>query len=139
MFRGYGICDENHCPKYKKYVEYAEENHQLAEWLKELKRLKEQEPCDDCISRQAVVNAIANTCFWLSADNWTELMECISSLPSVTPYESILDKIRTEIKQAIREERQIDSMGGEYERIVSTIEPDDVLRIIDKYMAESEG
>ena len=31
---------------------------QLAEWLKDYKRLKEQEPCDDAISRQAVLDAI---------------------------------------------------------------------------------
>lgn len=43
----------------------------------------EQEPCDDAISRQAVINAIANTCFWLSSDNWEELMKCINSIPPV--------------------------------------------------------
>ena len=37
----------------------------------------------DCISRQAVINAIANTCFWLSADNWNELIKCINSISSV--------------------------------------------------------
>lgn len=37
----------------------------------------------DLISRQAVINAIANTCFWLSADNWEELTKCINSIPSV--------------------------------------------------------
>ena len=47
LFRGYGICDEDHCPDYKKCVEHAEEHRQLAEWLKELKRLKEQEPCEE--------------------------------------------------------------------------------------------
>ena len=36
----------------------------------------------DLISRQAVINAIANTCFWLSADNWEELTKCINSIPS---------------------------------------------------------
>lgn len=41
LFRGYGICDEDHCPDYKRCVERAEEHRQLAEWLKELKRLKE--------------------------------------------------------------------------------------------------
>lgn len=35
------------------------------------------------ISRQAVINAIANTCFWLSADNWEELTKCINSIKSV--------------------------------------------------------
>lgn len=36
----------------------------------------------DLINRQAVINAIANTCFWLSADNWDELMKAINSVPS---------------------------------------------------------
>ena len=38
------------------YKECAEEHRQLAEWLKELKQLREQEPCDDCISRQAALS-----------------------------------------------------------------------------------
>lgn len=42
----------------------------------------------DLISRQAVINAIANTCFWLSADNWEELTECINSIPSVENKEN---------------------------------------------------
>lgn len=41
---------------------------------------------EDCISRQAVINAIANTCFWLSADNWEELTKCINSISSTTPH-----------------------------------------------------
>lgn len=45
----------------------------------------EQEPCDDCVSRQAVINAIANTCFFLSSNDWDELMACINSLPPVQP------------------------------------------------------
>lgn len=44
-----------------------------------------QDSCEDAISRQAVINAIANTCFWLSANNWEELTKCIDSLPSVKP------------------------------------------------------
>ena len=36
----------------------------------------------DSINRQAVINAIANTCFWLSGDDWNELIECINSVPS---------------------------------------------------------
>lgn len=43
-----------------------------------------QFPSDSYVNRQEVVNAIANTCFWLSADNWSELMECINSVPPVT-------------------------------------------------------
>ena len=40
---------------------------------------------DDLISRQAVINSIANTNFWLSAENWQELMKAIDSVPSVQP------------------------------------------------------
>lgn len=49
------------------------------------------EPCGDAISRQAVINAIANTCFWLSSDNWEELMKCINSIPPVNPQEPKTD------------------------------------------------
>ena len=37
----------------------------------------------DLIDRQAVINAIANTCFWLSSNDWNELIDCIYSIPSV--------------------------------------------------------
>ena len=38
------------------YAKYAEEHRQLAEWLKELKQLREKEPCEDCISRQEALS-----------------------------------------------------------------------------------
>lgn len=44
-------------------------------------------PSKDSIDRQAVINAIANTCFWLSSDNWEELIKCINSIPPVNPQE----------------------------------------------------
>ena len=37
--------------------ECAKEQDQLAEWLRDYKRLKEQEPCDDTISRQDALRA----------------------------------------------------------------------------------
>lgn len=39
-------CKEGN-PFYEKCVECAEEHRQLAKWLKDYKRLLEQEPCDD--------------------------------------------------------------------------------------------
>ena len=54
----------------------------------------------DLISRQAVINAIANTCFWLSADNWEELTKCINSIPSA----DIIDHARA-IKEYCEKER----------------------------------
>lgn len=38
----------------------ADEHRQLAEWLKDYKRLLEQQPCDDCVSRQSVVDFLKN-------------------------------------------------------------------------------
>lgn len=50
-----------------------------------------------------------------------------------TCIDCILGKIRAEVEGSIREETVVDNAGGEYERIISTIDPDDVLQIIDKY------
>lgn len=36
---------------------------QLADWLKELKQLREQEPCEDAISRQAAQAKIKSICY----------------------------------------------------------------------------
>lgn len=38
--------------------ECAAEHRQLAEWLRDYKRLKEREPCEDAISRQAVLDIV---------------------------------------------------------------------------------
>lgn len=46
--------------------------------------LEKKERCG-CIGRQTVINAIANNCCWISGSAWDELMECINSLPSITP------------------------------------------------------
>jgi len=63
-------------------TEYRKRIHEaLTMGIKALK----QKPSEDAISRQAVINTIANICFWLSADNWEELIKCINSIPSVTP------------------------------------------------------
>lgn len=139
LFRGYGICDENHCPKYKKYVEYAEENHQLAEWLKELKQLKEQTwSLDD--AREDFMYDVYKTLESLPTnDEANRIIEVFDRVTSGIRQEPILDKIRDEIEQNILEEMVVDCSGGEYERTVSTIDLDVVLEIIDKYRAESEG
>lgn len=63
-------------------ITYGEKT--IREWIEIIIK---QQPCEDCISRQAVINRIANTCFWLSADDWNELIECINSISPVTPAE----------------------------------------------------
>ena len=65
-----------------------EERESIDEYIKGISKptgvdfneVLEQEHYEDVISRQAVINAIANTCFWLSADNWEELTKCINSI-----------------------------------------------------------
>ena len=115
----------------------------------------EQQPCEDCISRQAAIDIIER---WLSCDDYNEaerhIMRAMQSvlydlydLPSVTPkskseYEHdhdvvkayndgqayILDKIRAEIEE-IKLDVDLD-IGNEmiYNNAIK-----DVLEIIDKY------
>ena len=105
----------------------------------------EQEPCGkdinvpatDAISRHAVLDVLGECpMVWTDSDaeiaserDWKDTVEMLKRLPSVTPQESVLDKIRAEIEQIT------DTMGVSYNQYVSKI---DVLQVIDKYKAESE-
>lgn len=60
----------------KKCEKCAEEHRQLAEWLKDYKRMLEQQPCDDAISRQAVLDAISE---WKQGMNLYKLIRDIPS------------------------------------------------------------
>jgi len=61
----------------------AAEHRQLAEWLRDYKRLKEQKPCEDAISRQAVLDLV-------NADwKYENLESDIANLPPVTPQPKI--------------------------------------------------
>ena len=52
-------------PNYESCVKCANEHRQLAEWLEELKQLREKEPCEDAISRQQVLDIIKFEEKWL--------------------------------------------------------------------------
>lgn len=69
--------------------ECAKEHRQLAEWLKELKALREQEPCEDCISRQAAKKIIFEEFEGWPTDEEVvrlkRLTRQFDELPSVTP------------------------------------------------------
>lgn len=75
--------------------ECAEDHRQLAEWLRDYKRLLEREPCEDCISRQAILDKIKEVCFskewlqfrWHNGSNGQRdfLINYIVQLPPVTP------------------------------------------------------
>ena len=90
---------------------------------------------DDLIDRQTVINRIANTCFWLSGDDWNELMDRINSISPISSGQivaEVLKKIRAEIE--LKEKTLIDKYGQQKYGIWT----DDVLQIIDKYKEESE-
>lgn len=69
---------------------YFEEHRQFAEWLKDYKRLLEQKPCSDAISRKAVYEQINS---WNSNGEYSYtnatyyLMKRIRNIPSVTPQQ----------------------------------------------------
>lgn len=114
----------------------------ISKWL-------EQEPCEDAISRAELLKAMdtydkfgyAETgCFVREPKNdyvpyvhYEDMVNCVKGMPSVTPQEPILDKIRTEIeKETDRDDHADDYCDGYYDGMRKA------LAIIDKYKAESE-
>ena len=87
-------------------------------------KILEQEPCEDAISRQEVLYLIAD--YDLSMG---QVVKGIHALPSVTPQEPILDKIRAEIAKIPKKY----PMTMDYENGLK-----EAIGIIDKYKAESE-
>ena len=81
----------------------------------------------DLISRQSVINAIANTCFWLSADNWEELTKCINSIPSVLndrPTGGDLisrEEAKAQVKACYRVAECMEELGNLYEEVIDSI------------------
>lgn len=78
-YGGFESCDE--C---------AKEHRQLANWLKELKQLREQEPCKDAVSRKAIEKlkryrfSYDNSTTIPKSDLFVKLTD-LRDLPSVTP------------------------------------------------------
>lgn len=72
------------------------------------------------IKKQDIINAIANTCFWLSADNWDELIKAINGVKTYsfpdreedTEYKNLLIKLENAedvirgLKEDLREARE---------------------------------
>lgn len=79
--------------KYNTYLKCAEEYRQIAEWLKDYKRLLEQEPCEDCISREAAIKGLGEEPYvWTDSDfeiqqlsDWKQYKKMLENLPPVTP------------------------------------------------------
>lgn len=91
-------CIENHK---KRCFKCADEHEQLAEWLRDYKRLLEQQPCEDCVSRKQALIGIRNLYPGIpftrqNVKKWKEenkkYFECenvIRDLPTVTPTSKV--------------------------------------------------
>lgn len=89
----------------------------------------EQEPCEDVVSRTEVLNLVRFNAFHVKSQ-----IKAIENMPSVTPQEPTLDKIREEIvKKHLSVMEKNDFESGR------TYGYEEILEIIDKYKAESEG
>ena len=141
-------CKTGHFSERIKAMECSKEHRQLAEWLKELKAYREQsgdeeldfvpehkkipctliigKPCEDAISRRAVLDEIDRR-----FDLAKPFKQLIESMPSVTPQP--IDK------SAMMYEIYMNgvNMSGEYQGCWVRFK--DIEKIVDEYMAESEG
>jgi len=67
----------------------AEMHKQIAEWLKELKKLKKLACCEDCVSRIDLVNKLEVIDKRYGSDFYWEVRKIVDSLPSVKPVACI--------------------------------------------------
>lgn len=72
----------------RKCSESIDEHRQLAVWLRELKRYKDQETREDAISRKEAQMAISKI-VWKDGETWDDVhdrcVDCLDDLPSVQP------------------------------------------------------
>jgi len=120
------------------------------EWYERAIKALEQEPCEDCISRKAIIETLNNMDRYI-ADELTlcdsnnkfpqnevfivdDVYEKIEELPSVTPKPKtdVLDKIKAEI-----EEQVLESLSDGGDDWFAAEKVNECLEIIDKYKAES--
>lgn len=95
----------------------------------------------DCVNREEAKQFLYERIDRLNDDELYDIYSRIiddmyNDLPSVTPQEPILDKMRAEIKSKIIKRPWLDFEDRERDRNDAFLE---VLDIIDKYKAESEG
>lgn len=105
---------------------------------KDLERIviipKEQEPCEDCISRKEVLDLVEDMTDQFGVGHRVITEGVISMLPPVTskPKTDVLDKIRAEIIDTGAYEQEV---NGKTEFLKGI---NYCLGVIDKYKAESE-
>ena len=83
----------------------AERHKQIAEWLKELKKLKKLACCEDCVSRVDLINKFEIVDKRYGSDFYWEMRKIVDSLPSVKPVACIgTIKIKKEDMQKLVDE-----------------------------------
>lgn len=66
----------------------ADEHRQLAKWLKELKRLRERQPHEDCVSRERAIETVMDWYFdFLDGKEIKDFINSLDALPPVTPVQ----------------------------------------------------
>lgn len=112
----------------------CQSKHPIKEALYAARKALEQEPCKDAVSRKKVWYMITGGKY--SNEDYEQfidrLVNELKELPSVTPQESILDKIRAEIEQNAYPIVH----GVNNHELGMTLHG--ILQVIDKYKTESE-
>ena len=95
---------EAHCRIYSKEVvekypsppckKCADEHKQLAEWLTELKQFKEQEPCEDTVNRQSVLDINFKQIMLTTANPAEMIRQKVKALPPATPIRKVGEWIK---------------------------------------------
>ena len=113
-----------HSPKFESNIvrnlmKCAEEHKQLAKWLKELKQLKEQEPCEDAVNRKDVfdmIEQIQDAGGFIGYNTYSEAFDRVDNMPSVRPVSCIAKvEFNKEGMQKIVDEKvkEIKTMAGD--------------------------
>ena len=113
--------------------ECAEEHRQLVEWLKDYKQLLDRKPCEDCISRQTVIDKMKER---------DEKLECLTvkdvrELPSVKPQEIKWDRLYNwlnDMRLGIAPDETVTDIDERNERIAQT----DIIDEIMEWMLKQE-
>lgn len=66
----------------EEFNDYIQTLNKIMDWL-------EQEPCEDCISRQAVIDMTGLSEWFDSSDSYNEFVIALSDLPPVTPQPKV--------------------------------------------------
>jgi hypothetical protein len=102
-------------------LDCADEHRHLAEWLEELKQLREQKPCEDAISRTQALSDYADWYGYGYRDN--AFYKLLKGMPSVTPKtECSCDQIKWERDMAIAQLNELGYGLGEKPRTGHWIE-----------------